>query len=118
METVAVGNEEAVEAWNGVLFDRFLQYRHIFTTGLGRHGDAAMALYPPPEGGRVLDIGCGFGDTTQQLAKLVGPRGEAVGIDAAERFIDKAIEEAEEAGAENVRFIVGDPEVTQFDERF
>lgn len=34
METIAVGNEEAVEAWNGVLFDRFLQYRHIFTAGL------------------------------------------------------------------------------------
>src|ERR687895_2251504 len=93
----AVGNEEAVEAWNGVLFERFKQYRHIFTSGLGAHSDAAMALHPPPAGGRVLDIGCGFGDTTQQLARLVGAEGTAVGIDAAPRFIELAEREAAEA---------------------
>lgn len=116
--TVAVGNEEAVEAWNGVLFDRFKQYRHIFTTGLGAHSDAAMALHPPPVGGRVIDVGCGFGDTTQQLAKLVGPEGEAVGIDAAPNFIEASIQEAEEAGVENVRFEVCDPQATALDEKF
>jgi SAM-dependent methyltransferase len=118
MEAIAAANAEAVEAWNGVLFDRFLKYRHIFTTGLGEHGDAAMRLYPPPEGGRVLDIGCGFGDTTQQLAALVGPAGEAVGIDSSDRFIEKSIEEAEAAGVENVRFLVGDVQVAELDERF
>ena len=114
----AVGNEEAVEAWNGVLFDRFKQYRHIFTSGLGAHSDAAMALHPPPAGGRVVDVGCGFGDTTQQLAQLVGPDGEAVGIDAAPNFIDLSIKEAEEAGVENVRFEVCDPQASALDEKF
>ena len=52
-------------------------------TGLGAHSDAALALHPPREGDRVLDIGCGFGDTTQRLAELVGPDGSALGIDAA-----------------------------------
>ena len=107
--SVAVGNEEAVAAWDGVLFDRFKQYRHIFTTGLGAHSDAAMAIHPPPKGGRAIDIGCGFGDTTQQLARLVGPDGEAVGIDAAPNFIEASIQEAQEAGVENVRFEVLDP---------
>ena len=116
--TVAVGNEEAVEAWNGVLFDRFLQYRHILVTGLGLHSDAAMALHPPPVGGRAIDIGCGFGDTTQQLAQLVGPEGEAVGIDAAPNFIEMASQEAEEAGAKNVRFEVCDPQASALDEKF
>ena len=37
-----------IEAWNGVLFDRFLRFRDIVTTGLGAHGDAraAPALTP------------------------------------------------------------------------
>jgi ubiquinone/menaquinone biosynthesis C-methylase UbiE len=116
--TVATGNEEAVEAWDGVLFDRFLEYRHVFTTGLGAHSDVAMALHPPPKGGRVIDIGCGFGDTTQQLAQLVGAKGEAVGIDAAPNFIEMATKEADEAGAENVRFAVLDPQASALDEKF
>ena len=108
----AAGNEEAVQAWNGVLFERFKEYRHIFTTGLGAHSDAAMALHPLPVGGRAVDIGCGFGDTTQQLGKLVGPEGEAVGIDAAPNFIELANREAQEAGATNVRFEVCDPQAS------
>ena len=36
----------------------------------------------------MLDIGCGLGDTTLQLAELVGPRGSALGVDIAPRFIE------------------------------
>jgi ubiquinone/menaquinone biosynthesis C-methylase UbiE len=77
-----------------------------------------MILHPPPVGGRVLDIGCGFGDTTQQLAKLTGAGGQAVGIDAAPNFIDLANQEAEEAGIANVRFEVCDPQASTLDEKF
>ena len=87
---VAASNEEAVEAWNGPLFDRFVAFRDLVTTGLGAHGERALALHPPSRGDRVLDVGCGFGDTAQRLAELVGPDGEVVGIDAAERFIEVA----------------------------
>jgi ubiquinone/menaquinone biosynthesis C-methylase UbiE len=103
-------NDEAIEAWNGPLFDRFVQFRHVLTTGLGAHGEQALALYPPQPGERVLDVGCGFGDTTQQIATLVGPDGEAFGIDAAERFIELAGSEAEQAGVVNARFAVADAE--------
>ena len=83
-------NAEAIQAWDGPLFDRFVKYRHILVAGLGAHGDEALRLNPPLEGQRILDIGCGFGDTTQQIAAMVGPSGEAVGVDAAENFIDMA----------------------------
>jgi ubiquinone/menaquinone biosynthesis C-methylase UbiE len=115
---LASTNEEAIGAWNGVLFDRFSKYRHIVVTGLEPHGEEALRTDPPLPGDSVLDIGCGFGDTTRRLAELAGPEGSAVGIDAAERFIDKAREEADETGAENVRFLVGDLEVTDFEDRF
>jgi ubiquinone/menaquinone biosynthesis C-methylase UbiE len=101
-------NAEAIQAWDGPLFDRFVKFRHIVTTGLGAHGDEALRLNPPQEGQRVLDIGCGFGDTTQQIAALVGPSGEAAGVDAAANFIEAATREAEEAGARNARFFVAD----------
>jgi SAM-dependent methyltransferase len=110
---VAPENEEATEAWSGVLFDRFVEFRPLIVESLKQHGDAAMSLYPPKLGDRVLDVGCGFGDTTQQLAALIGPDGEAVGVDVAEPFIRTSIEEAREAGVENVDFLTGDVQVME-----
>lgn len=39
-------------------------------------------------GQRLLDIGCGPGFATTELAQLVGPGGAVVGMDASERFIN------------------------------
>jgi ubiquinone/menaquinone biosynthesis C-methylase UbiE len=111
-------NAEAITAWDGPLFDRFVRFREIVTTGLGGHGEAALRLVPPRPGQRVLDIGCGFGDTTQRIAGLVGPTGEAVGVDAAARFIETARKEAEEAGVANARFLVADVQSTPLGDRF
>jgi SAM-dependent methyltransferase len=94
-------NAEAITAWDGPLFDRFVRFRHILTTGLGNHGERALELFPPRPGQRVLDVGCGFGDTTRRIAGLVGPEGEAVGVDAAERFIEAA---RAESTIRNARF--------------
>jgi ubiquinone/menaquinone biosynthesis C-methylase UbiE len=118
MASVAANNEEAVQAWNGVLFERFVQYRRIVTEGLGAHGEVALRLHPPRPGERVLDIGCGFGDTAQRIAAVVGPKGSVLGFDAAENFIEMAREEAEAAGLDNVEFAVGDLQVTEFDRSF
>jgi SAM-dependent methyltransferase len=111
-------NAEAIQAWDGPLYDRFLRFREVLTTGLGAHGEEALRLVPPQPGQRVLDIGCGFGDTTQRIADLVGPTGEAVGLDAAARFIETATAEAAEAGVSNARFQVADMQTTGLEERF
>src|SRR5262245_12096668 len=118
MGAPAAENREATEAWSGPLFECFVQYRDLVAGGLGAHGDAAMAAHPPQQGDRVLDIGCGFGDTTQRLAELVGADGDALGVDVSEPFIEAARQEAEEAGAENVRFEVGDVQVMEFEGTF
>lgn len=97
-------NAEAIEAWDGPLYDRFVRFRHIVTSGLGAHGEEALRLFTPQHGQRVLDIGCGFGDTTQRIAALVGPSGEAVGVDVSPRFIETAVAEASEAGVKNASF--------------
>jgi SAM-dependent methyltransferase len=111
-------NEEAIEAWDGPLFDRFVQFRHIIVAGLAAHGEEALRVVPPRTGERVVDLGCGFGDTTQRIAELVGPEGEAVGVDAAPRFIDAARSEAAAAGASNARFDVVDVETTPLEGPF
>jgi SAM-dependent methyltransferase len=105
-DKVYVDNNEATAAWNTVLFDRFSQFRQIFVVALKRFGDVAIASVPPQAGDRILDVGCGFGDTAQQLATVAGPTTHVIGVDAAERFIEAATEEAAEV--ENVEFRVAD----------
>jgi SAM-dependent methyltransferase len=117
-ERISPANAEAIEAWDGPLFERFTRYRHIVVAGLKQFGDEAIRLYPPRRGARVLDIGCGFGDTTQQLVELTGPDGFGVGVDAAPRFIEAARAEAAQAGTTNVRFDVMDVEAAPFGDRF
>jgi SAM-dependent methyltransferase len=113
----ATENREATDAWSGPLFDRFTQFRDLVADGLGAHGEAAMAAHPPPRGGQVLDLGCGFGDTTQRLAELVGPQGTAVGLDVSEPFVEQARLEAGDAHP-NVEFAVADVQVADLGEGF
>jgi SAM-dependent methyltransferase len=115
---VAQDNEEALEAWNGVLFDRFVKYRHLVVGGLAPHGEEALRRHPPERGDRVLEVGCGFGDTAQRLAELVGPDGSVLGTDVAPRFIEAAVAEAQAAGIGNLRFEVRDLQVASFEETF
>jgi SAM-dependent methyltransferase len=104
-------NEEATEAWSGVLFDRFVQFRGLIVDGLAGFGREALRLHPPRPGDHALDIGCGFGDASQELAAMVGPEGRVVGVDVSEPFVNASIREAAEARIENVEFLAGDAQV-------
>ena len=58
-------------------------------------------------GERLLDVGCGLGDTTLAYAAAVAPGGEVVGVDASAAMLRVARERA--AGVDGaVRFSVGD----------
>jgi SAM-dependent methyltransferase len=101
-------NTIPVEAWNTVLFEKFCRFRYALTEGLSGHSDELFRRKSYPAGARVLDIGCGFGDTTQRIAAQVTPAGEAVGVDCARNFIAIATREANEASIKNVSFFVAD----------
>ena len=72
---VAVANEEAVRAWDTVLYERWKSNREVFVGALGEVTEEVFGLFAPPEGGRCIDVGCGFGETTQRLAELGRTRG-------------------------------------------
>lgn len=105
---MAACSDIVVEAWNTVLFEKFCRFRHLLIDGLSQHSDAALERCAYANGARVLDVGCGFGDSTLRIAQQVGPDGEAVGVDCAERFIREAEAESRRAGVQNARFFVGD----------
>jgi SAM-dependent methyltransferase len=105
-------NDEATRAWNGVLFDKFVRFKPLLTTGLSQHGETLIARRPPSSGAQVLDVGCGFGDMTRQLAdQLAASGGHAVGVDVAQNFVDASTREAVEAGCKGASFFRADVQV-------
>jgi ubiquinone/menaquinone biosynthesis C-methylase UbiE len=108
MSTDFQPNAEAIEAWDGVLYDKWIRFRSLVTLGLKAHGDAAIERLAPSPGTRVLDVGCGFGDTSQQLARIVGQSGRVTGVDSSPRFIESATREAAEAKIDNLHFFAAD----------
>ena len=77
---------------------------------LGRHALAALA---PRPGERVLDIGCGGGETALGLARAVAPDGTVVGIDLSAAVLAFARRAAERC--ERVRFIQADAQLFPFE---
>jgi ubiquinone/menaquinone biosynthesis C-methylase UbiE len=113
-ETIAAaspGDTAFVDFWNKVLAPKFIRFKHILVGGLGQHSEAIFPSLPVREGERVLDVGCGFGDTAIRLARLVGPTGEVTGIDCCDAFLEIAKEETLKSGLGNVRFLRGDAEI-------
>lgn len=108
-----------VEFWNDVLAPKFFRFKHVLVDGLTHHSEAIFPSLPVHEGDRVLDVGCGFGDTAIKLARLVGPRGEVIGVDCCDAFLNYAAEDIEASELTNVSVMRGDAELTlpegQFD---
>jgi len=59
-------------------------------------------------GQRVLDVGCGIGDPTLQVAVLVGPHGHVLGIDLVEEMLATGRERAAALGLAHVEFRAAD----------
>ena len=78
-----------------------------FTEDLGRAGIDALA---PEPGERVLDVGCGPGSTTVDLAGRVGSGGEVIGLEISPAMVAAAERRVANAGVGNARFLVHDLE--------
>ncbi len=99
-------NSIIIEAWDGVLFEKFSRFRYIFLEGLAVHGTVALERIQPRRGQRAIDIGCGFGDGTAEIATHTG---SAVGVDCSPNFIAYANEHY--ADKDTVSFAVKDAQL-------
>jgi SAM-dependent methyltransferase len=104
----APANEPFIACWNEILTPKWLRFRHLLSGNGKIHSDAARAIYPVHRGERVLDLGCGFGETTIEMAADVGPEGRVLGVDCTEAFLAIARNEARAADVDNARFMLGD----------
>jgi ubiquinone/menaquinone biosynthesis C-methylase UbiE len=104
----ASARSQYVDFWNDVLVPKFVRWRHIIVEGLTLHSAKVFPALAVRKGDKVLDAGCGFGDTAIQLARLVGPTGSVLGIDCCEGFLHYGRQDAKAAGLDNVSFLEAD----------
>jgi SAM-dependent methyltransferase len=88
--------------------------RNRFDNQANEHGLAAMDALDPQSGEWVLDIGCGAGTSTVQIAERVGPDGAVIGLDISPTMIEGARAHADAVGVDNASFAVGDAMVEDF----
>lgn len=113
------GSEERETRWSPDRVARRMQTMTKYTLGhhesvLRSHrwrtaeNSAAYLLPHLREGAAVLDVGCGPGSITQELADLVGPTGSVLGIDNAADAIDLARAEHADTSYGNLGYEVHD----------
>ncbi len=100
--------DDFIGCWNEILTPKWIRFRHLLSGNGKLHSDVAMPRFDIRPGQRVLDFGCGFGETCLELGRLVGPTGEVLGLDCTTAFLDIANRERDEAGLAHVRYEVGD----------
>src|SRR4051794_15557672 len=107
---MAPSNEAQFAFWEETAPAWLASERHtaIVSTSFGLAAMDRLGLQP---GQRVLDIGCGSGPTTIELARRVGADGNALGIDIAPTMTAAAAEQAAAAGVPNVTFRAADAQV-------
>ena len=109
------GNTEFVDFWNEILLPKFVKYRHILVGGLTHHSAKILPSLEVGEGDKVVDVGCGFGDTAIEFARRVGPSGSVLGIDCCDGFLEFARDDAKAAGVDNLVFVEGDAQSYRFE---
>jgi ubiquinone/menaquinone biosynthesis C-methylase UbiE len=118
MTEIAADNLGFVECWNEILTPKWIRFRHLLSGNGKIHSDIAYADFDIRPGDKVLDIGCGFGETVLEIGQMVGPTGEVVGIDCTDAFLEIATRERDLAGMTNVRYEIGDAQVCDLPESY
>ncbi len=108
---------EPARWWDEVAGISWVEAQPLLDRQLAPLGRVVMEAGGVAPGEHVLDVGCGCGDTTLELARRVGPEGRAVGIDVSRPMLAHARARARRAGAAGVRFRRVDPQAGGLGER-
>jgi SAM-dependent methyltransferase len=115
---LSADNAEQIEYWTGSGGESWAERAPRMERELAGFGTVAMQALGPADGWAVLDVGCGTGGTSIELAKRVGPRGRVVGVDLSATLLALARDAAGRSGVTNVTFVQADAQDLTADRQY
>jgi SAM-dependent methyltransferase len=108
-------NREQTTYWNEQAGPIWVAFQERLDRQIGPHGERALARLAPRAGERVLDLGCGCGDSSLALATRVAPGGSVLGLDLSEPMLARARERAAAARLANASFRAADVQTAKLE---
>jgi SAM-dependent methyltransferase len=101
-------NAEQRAYWNEQAGPVWVSMQERMDVQIRAHGERALAQLGARAGERVIDVGCGCGDTTLTIAGAVGAGGRVLGLDISAPMLARARERAAAARLGQVAFELAD----------
>jgi SAM-dependent methyltransferase len=114
-ETGKIANVEMAAAWDGHEGDMWTTHAERYESTDVRTWRAFVDRGLVSAGDRVLEVGCGTGKPTLDLARLASA-GHVLAVDLSRRMLGRARARAEEEGLSNIEFLQADAQVHPFEE--
>jgi ubiquinone/menaquinone biosynthesis C-methylase UbiE len=108
-------NAAESEGWNGSRGESWLRQYEVVGEQLAPLGERVMDHLAVSAGERVMDIGCGTGETTRALGRRVEAGGSVLGVDISALLLDVARQRAAADDADNLAFTSADAQTHGFD---
>jgi len=107
-------NAEQIAYWTTTAGPKWVAWQALLDAQIDALGRAAMDLLPLAAGARVIDVGCGCGQSVLELAERVGPHGHVLGVDVSAPMLARAAERVRAAGYRHVELREADAQTHAF----
>jgi SAM-dependent methyltransferase len=111
---IEVVNTEQAAAWDGHEGDVWTEQADRYDRASRRMWQRFLDAQLVGRGDRALDVGCGTGGPTRDVARLA-TEGRVTGIDLSTRMLDLARKRSADEGLDNVTFVRGDAQIYPFE---
>jgi SAM-dependent methyltransferase len=108
-------NADQLAFWNGLGGQTWVARQKHTDITLAPVSEALLALAVPRVGERVLDVGCGCGASTLDIARAVGPKGHVAAFDISGPMLAEGQSRAKAAGITNIDWRQVDPAMATLD---